>query len=155
MLRRIVRAILYRYCGGCYYLLLVMLMGCGATHAPYSNTPVKAQGTQSELYSRAIIAVSDEGLTVASQDREAGLIATEWVADAPTPLNPGIRYRIQILLTDGSALVKIACEAMGAAGLTESAKWEACYSPGNKGTSFDGLWVGRATRIRAAIRATP
>lgn len=119
--------------------LALLLLLCGCVSAKASYKPITVAGEAETLRKKAVRALVSEGMTVATNDAEAGLVATEWeVSDG---IGPAWRHRIVVEIDDASATVKVDCEAEGVSG------WGKC-SEGKREQRF----VDRANAVAGAMR---
>jgi hypothetical protein len=82
----------------------------GEPYEPRQGTPA---ASRSDLYAAAVRAVTDLGLTLQTNDRDAGQIVTEWDCGSNSDGKCIVRHRVQIVVGDGTYRIESLCQQRG------------------------------------------
>lgn len=101
---------------------LVVLVGC-APMKPFTPVAMASAKSTDDLYASAVRVLGDEGATVATNDRAAGVVTSEWEEQSGLG-DDKVRHRWRVTIGDGDVQVASDCQSYTAVGF--GSKWEPC-----------------------------
>lgn len=128
------------------WVLLAFLVACSWTKAvAYKPVTVDPQQgvTDADLYKASVRVFSDDGLSFRIQDRDSGVLATQWI-HVPYGVD-GAHHSWRVMVTDGEARIGIDCETPTPATPFTPGGWTDC------GTNRNPDWVAKAPTISGRI----
>jgi hypothetical protein len=123
----------------------VVLSLASAHSSSFTTRTIQAKDGNA-LFSAALQAFGDEGLTFRNKDREAGIVASEW-EDLPTPDSTMQQQQaaMRFTIVDGTGRLFIDCRGR-TKGPLEWSDWSGC------GDARPDSFIAKANRIEKAIR---
>lgn len=120
-------------------MLVVFLVGCGWTrvlaYKPLTINPQQGV-TDADLYKASVRVFSDEGLSFRTQDRDSGVLASQWVTVQFGVEQAHHSWRVTIM--DGEARIGIDCEVPTPATPFAAGGWTDCQDRRNPD------WIAKA-----------
>lgn len=120
---------------------LIVTAAC-VPRSAYSPRTGTMAGDRQTIYSRALGAVSDMGMTAETNDPVGGIIVTSWDCGVDTEANCLIRHRYRITVSDGTFEVAIHCQER----FIREAQYQSC-----EGNKMPTTWVETQDKLAATI----